>query len=183
MLILTGWPPCWQTKRSDIISADLARFMLSTQVLWSFSWLLPKHFKNCCARVTFYAKKKNCMYDCRTRKQNLTFIAVQSGQSTPELHRRSHIPQSHTSQLRKLNTIGNVPIRRFGGCSRVFKLELFRTHCSAFYTGTLLSTYAAATLKKIKVCHNGILRRLKGVPRWSSARTLFVNERLDKLDG
>ena len=85
-------------------------------------------------------------------------------------------------QLRKLNTIGNVLIRRFGGCSREVKRELFRAHCSAFYTGALWSIYSTATIRKLKVCHNDILRRLMGIPRWSSARTLFVNERLNNID-
>ena len=36
--------------------------------------------------------------------------------------------------------------------------------------------------RKLKVSHNDILRRLLGVPRYTSARTLFVNTRHDNVD-
>ena len=35
---------------------------------------------------------------------------------------------------------------------------------------------------KLKVSHNDILRRLLGVPRYTSARALFVNKRQDNVD-
>ena len=33
-------------------------------------------------------------------------------------------------QVKKLNTIGNVLIRKFASCSKKVKCELFREHCS-----------------------------------------------------
>ena len=36
--------------------------------------------------------------------------------------------------------------------------------------------------RKLKVSHNDILRRLLGVPRYTSARTLFVNKSQDNVD-
>ena len=36
--------------------------------------------------------------------------------------------------------------------------------------------------RKPKLSHNDILRRLLGVPRYTSARTLFVNKRQDNVD-
>ena len=36
--------------------------------------------------------------------------------------------------------------------------------------------------RQLKVSHNNILRRLLGVPRCTSARTLFINTRQDNVD-
>ena len=85
-------------------------------------------------------------------------------------------------QLRKFNTIGNVIIRKFGQCDDAVKRKLFQAHCSAIYCSSLWCSYKVATLRKVRVCHNDILRRLMGFPRWSSATTLFVNLDLNNLE-
>lgn len=85
-------------------------------------------------------------------------------------------------QIKKMNTVGNVLIRKMATCTDKVKCELFRAHCSALYCSSLWSSYNLSMYQKLKVCHNDILRRLLGIPRWNSARTMFVNTRLDHLD-
>ena len=46
----------------------------------------------------------------------------------------------------------------------------------------LWSKRTMESMRKLKVCHNDILRRLLGVSRWSSATSLFVHECLDSFD-
>ena len=85
-------------------------------------------------------------------------------------------------QLQKFNTVGNVVIRKFGVCSNEVKRIIFRAHCSSVYCGYLWTEYNAMSLKKLRVCHNDILRRLTGISRWSSATAMFASEHLDNLD-
>ena len=42
--------------------------------------------------------------------------------------------------------------------------------------------YIVAMYRKLKVNHNDVLRRLLGVPGYTSARTLCVNKRPDNVD-
>ena len=65
-------------------------------------------------------------------------------------------------QTRKLSVIGNTLLRKFSFCSLEVKLELFRSHCYSLYCNSLWSRYRVATLHKLKVCHNDILKRLAG---------------------
>ena len=37
-------------------------------------------------------------------------------------------------------------------------------------------------MRKLRVCHNDILRRMTDVPRWNSATAMFAREHLDNLD-
>ena len=85
-------------------------------------------------------------------------------------------------QLRKMNTIGNVMIRKFSFCTDEVKKELFRAHCSSVYCCALWSSFRKASLSKLRVCHNSILRRLLGIPRMYSASLMFVQSRLNNLD-
>ena len=87
-----------------------------------------------------------------------------------------------SNQLKKFNTVGNVLIRKFGSCDKKVKCTLFRAHCSTVYCGSLWSSFTMATYKKLKVCHNDILRRLLGVPRWASASATFVQAGLNNID-
>ena len=44
------------------------------------------------------------------------------------------------------------------------------------------SSYNLATYPKLRVSHSDMLRRLPGVPRYTSAITLFATKRQDKVD-
>ena len=85
-------------------------------------------------------------------------------------------------QVKKLNTIGNVLIRNFASCSEKLKCEFFNAHCSALYCSSLWCSCNWAMYRKLRVSHNDILRRQLVVPRYSSARALFVNKLHDNVD-
>ena len=84
-------------------------------------------------------------------------------------------------QLRKFNTLGNVIIRKFVQCEDAVRSKLFQALWSAIYCSSLWCSYKVATLRKVRVCHYDILRRIMGYPRWSSAATLSVNLELNCL--
>ncbi len=84
-------------------------------------------------------------------------------------------------QTRQLTVVGNTLIRKFSLCSQEVKMELFRSHCYSLYCNSLWSRYRAATIKKLKVCHNDILKRLLGLPRWASSSMAFAGQGLKCL--
>ncbi len=81
----------------------------------------------------------------------------------------------------KLTVTGNILLRKFSFCSREVKLELFRSHCYSLYCNSLWSRYKAATMNRLKVCHNDILKRLLRVPRWTSSSHTFVRNGVKSL--
>ena len=84
-------------------------------------------------------------------------------------------------QTRQLTVVGNSLLRKFSYCSQEVKMELFRSHCYSLYCNSLWSQYRAATMKKLKVCHNDILKRLLGLPRWASSSLAFAGQGLKCL--
>ncbi|KAG0703004.1 hypothetical protein GWK47_024954 [Chionoecetes opilio] len=62
------------------------------------------------------------------------------------------------------------------------KMELFRSHCYSIYCNSLWSRYKVATLNRLKVCHNDILKRLLGLPRWCSSSLAFARNGVNNLD-
>ena len=84
-------------------------------------------------------------------------------------------------QTTKLLVVGNSLLRKFSHCSREVKLELFRSHCSSLYCNSLWSRYKVATMNRLRVCHNDILKRLLGLPRWSSSSLAFTRNRVNHL--
>ena len=86
------------------------------------------------------------------------------------------------NQWKNFDTVGNVIIRKFSLCSDHVKRTLFRAQCSAIYCGSLWTNFTVAVLRRLKVCHNDILRRLLGVPRWTSAWATFARAVLGNID-
>ena len=66
---------------------------------------------------------------------------------------------------RYLYTVGNSIIRKFYFCDLHIKLKLFSTYCGNAYTGHLWQKYNAASLNKVRVAYNCILRKLLNIPR------------------
>ncbi|KAG0716019.1 hypothetical protein GWK47_010600 [Chionoecetes opilio] len=62
------------------------------------------------------------------------------------------------------------------------KMELFRSHCYSIYCNSLWSRYKVATMNRLKVCHNDILKRLLGLPRWCSSSLAFARNGVNNLD-
>ena len=77
-------------------------------------------------------------------------------------------------EIRNMYIRGNTIVRRFKFLGPEIKCSLFKSYCYCMYTSSLWSNYRQSTLNKLKVCYNDIMRKLMGVPRWHSARTLFV---------
>ncbi|KAG0718217.1 Variant surface antigen E [Chionoecetes opilio] len=85
-------------------------------------------------------------------------------------------------QTTKLLVVGNTLQRKFFYCSREVKMELFRSHCYSIYCNSLWSRFKVAALNRLKVCHNVILKRLLGLPRWSSSSLAFAKNGVSNLD-
>ena len=77
-------------------------------------------------------------------------------------------------QVCKLAAIGNCIIRKFAFCTEDVKLELFRSYCYSVYCNSLWSNYCAASINKLRVCHNDILKRLLKIHRWASSSLTFA---------
>ncbi|KAG0710958.1 hypothetical protein GWK47_002394 [Chionoecetes opilio] len=86
------------------------------------------------------------------------------------------------AQTTKLLVVGNTLQRKFSYCSREVKMELFRSHCYSIYCNSLWSRYKVATMNRLKVCHNDILKRLLGLPRWCSSSLAFARNGVNNLD-
>ena len=77
---------------------------------------------------------------------------------------------------------GNMITRNFAHCSKDVKIQLFKTYCYSFYTGALWSMHNQASLRRLKVTYNNIMRKLLYVPRWHSARHMFVQAGVESFD-
>ncbi|KAG0712737.1 hypothetical protein GWK47_017775 [Chionoecetes opilio] len=82
----------------------------------------------------------------------------------------------------KLLVVGNTLQKKFSYCSREVKMELFRSHCYSIYCNSLGSRYKVATITRLKVCHNDILKRLLRLPRWCSSSLAFARNGVNNLD-
>ena len=78
-------------------------------------------------------------------------------------------------EVRNLYIRGNTIVRKFYFLSLEVKCALFKAYCYNLYTCSLWSKYRQSSISKLRVAYNDIFRKLVGVPRWHSARTLFVN--------
>ena len=74
---------------------------------------------------------------------------------------------------RKLCALGNMVTRRFAFCNRDTKLALFRAYFYGIYGSPLWANHSQESLRRIRVVHNDILRRLTYTPRFHSASALF----------
>ena len=85
-------------------------------------------------------------------------------------------------QLHKITAVGNTILRRFSFCTKEVKLELFRSYCYSIYCNSLWARYRVASIDRLRVCHNDILKRLLGIPRWASSSETFVSNNIKCLD-
>ncbi|KAG0712595.1 hypothetical protein GWK47_018164 [Chionoecetes opilio] len=86
------------------------------------------------------------------------------------------------AQTTKLLVVANTLQRKFSYCSREVKMELFRSHCYSIYCNSLWSRYKVAAMNRLKVCHNDILKKLLGLPRWCSSSLAFARNGVNNLD-
>ena len=81
-------------------------------------------------------------------------------------------------ETRKLCAQGNTIIRKFRFCNFDAKCCLFKTFCYSVYCCSLWANYTAASMSKIKVIYNNIMRKLVNVPVYSSASFMFASLRV-----
>ena len=82
---------------------------------------------------------------------------------------------------RKLCAVGNMITRRFAFCNIDTKLVLFQTYFYSVYGSSLWTNYTQEQLRRLRVVHNDILRRLTHTPRYHSATLMFQNHNLRTL--
>ena len=85
-------------------------------------------------------------------------------------------------ELKSLNVRGNIIVRKFGFLQTSVKCDLFKTYCYPMYTCGLWSNFNQATLKRLKVAYNNIMRRLMYVPPWQSASRMFGTQGVRSFD-
>ena len=86
-------------------------------------------------------------------------------------------------QTRQPTVVGNTLLRKLSFCTPEVKRELFRSHCYSVYCSSLWSCYRTASLNKVRVCHNDNLKRLLGLPRWTSSSLFLSGHGLKTLNG
>ena len=85
-------------------------------------------------------------------------------------------------EMRKLCYRGNSLVRKFRFCSDDVKCTLFRSFCYSLYCASLWSNYKNETYQRLRVNYNNIMRRLMGVPLYSSASFLFGSNGVKTLN-
>ena len=78
-------------------------------------------------------------------------------------------------ESRKLCFRGNCLIQRFKFCKNDVKCNLFKSYCYSLYCVSLWANYKKCTFQRLTVNYNNIMRRLMGIPSYSSASFLFGN--------
>ena len=81
-------------------------------------------------------------------------------------------------QCQQLYVRGNVLLRKFHMCSMSVKIQLFNTYCSPMYTAQLWWNHTVASIHRLNVAYNNVLRRLLRRPRFCSASGLFAECRI-----
>ena len=81
-------------------------------------------------------------------------------------------------QYRSLCGRANMLIRKFQRCSEQVRLVLFRAYCTVLYCAPLWCIFAKNTYNSLRVCYNNTLRWLLHLRRDSSAKEMFVLNRV-----
>ena len=84
-------------------------------------------------------------------------------------------------QYRLLCCRANSLIRKFSLCTYQVKKYLYSMYCSNVSGVHLWHSHRAAVLRKFIVCFNNAARMFFGYDRFSSASSMYVNERIDNF--
>ena len=76
----------------------------------------------------------------------------------------------------------NVLMRRFGHCSVLVKLNLFRSYCMCFYDIALWRTYLKGSIQKLRSCYNKCLKMFFHYNRRYSLTQALLELRLPTFD-
>ena len=77
---------------------------------------------------------------------------------------------------------GNMLCRNFGSCTDDVKCMLFKTFLYNMYTVSLWCNFSQLIYNKLVVSYNNIFRFLFQLPRYCSARTMFVESRIKSFN-
>ena len=84
--------------------------------------------------------------------------------------------------IRGIYARGNMIRRKFNECTEEVKVQLFRSYCSSFYCCSVWDLYKQESIRRIKVCHNNVLRFLIKARRGDSISHHFVSRNLPDFD-
>ena len=85
-------------------------------------------------------------------------------------------------QLRSFYGKSNMVLRTFGKCSYSVKLKLFTSYFGCLYTMFLWCVYKKQIYRQMEVAYNNVFRRLFDYDKFCSARTMFVENRIDHFE-
>ena len=89
-----------------------------------------------------------------------------------------HVKRAKKISCDNANARGNVLLRKFHMCSMSVKIQLFDTYCPPMYTMQLWWNQTVASVHRLNVAYNNVLRRLFRRPRFCSASGLFAECRI-----
>ena len=81
-------------------------------------------------------------------------------------------------QMRLLYAKSNKLLRTFSHCSTHVKITLFQSYCTALYCPYLWNDYKKSTFSKVRVAFNNAYRKIFGLPKRSSASTMYANNNI-----
>ena len=81
-------------------------------------------------------------------------------------------------QMRLLYAKSNKLLRTFSHCSTDVKITLFQSYCTALYCPYLWNDYKKSTFSKVRVAFNNAYRKIFGLPKRSSASTMYANNNI-----
>ena len=81
-------------------------------------------------------------------------------------------------QMRLLYAKSNKLLRTFSHCSTDVKITLFQSYCTALYCPYLWNDYKKSTFSKVRVAFNNAYRKIFGLPKRSSASTMYTNNNI-----
>jgi len=84
-------------------------------------------------------------------------------------------------EIRNLFTRTNILVRRFGKCSVVVKIVLFKAYCISLYDAGLWVRYKQGSLNKLLNCYNKCLKLVFGYKRRDSVTQILFHLGTSKL--
>ena len=141
--------------------------------------------------IIYNATKSKCMYFKSNNKLNSIPPVILNGNKLDFVSQFSYLGHIIThdlkddidiaNQRRALCGRSNFLLRKFYLCSAKVKIKLFNAFCNNIYGIQLWCNFNITSLRNINVCHNNAIRRLLGLPRFTSASLVFVENNVNNL--
>ena len=85
-------------------------------------------------------------------------------------------------QMRSLYAKSNMLLRTFSQCSIYVNFILFQSYCTTLYCPFLWTDYKKSTFTKIRVTFNNAYRKNFGLPKRSSASTMYAHHNICRFE-